>query len=104
MSQPSNNAWTNCDLPKSWVVNNSTGTANCVTCITSPRTVQPGKFCCKVEGCKIILETYRRQHDVEPIMTKEELYPTGEVTDTMFQAFRMVLGKGKQSGFGIFAF
>jgi len=102
---PLNSVWTNCDLPKRWEIDNSTRTVNCVVCITNPRSAQPGKFCCKVEGRKIVLETYQQKHDAGPIMAKEELYPSVDYAETMFRALTTVLEKVKEtSRFSIFSF
>jgi len=103
--EPMNSAWTNCDLPKRWEIDNSARTLKCVVCITNPRTPKPGKFCCKVEGRKVVLETYRQKNDTGPIMAREELYPSVEYAETMFRALTAVLGNVKESSrFGILSF
>ena len=100
-----NSAWTNCDLPKRWEIDDSARIVNSVVCITNPRSAQPGKFCCKVEGRKVILETYQLKNDAAPIMAREELYPSVEYAETMFQALTTVLEKVKEDNrFGLFSF
>ncbi|KIM56569.1 hypothetical protein SCLCIDRAFT_1220254 [Scleroderma citrinum Foug A] len=103
---PSNNFWVNADLPKRCTMNNISGTVNCIVCTTNPGTAQAGKFCCKLEGDKIIFETYRRQHDGMPIAVREELYPSEEDAETMFQVLKGVLRKvkGKSNILGILSF
>lgn len=87
-------------------MNNISGTVNCIVCTTNPGTAQAGKFCCKLEGDKIIFETYRRQHDGMPIAVREELYPSEEDAETMFQVLKGVLRKvkGKSNILGILSF
>ena len=105
IGQPLNSTWINCDLPKRWEIDDSARIVNSVVCITNPRSAQPGKFCCKVEGRKIVLETYRQKNDAGPIMAREELYPSVECAETMFRALTTILEKVKEnSRFGIFSF
>jgi len=87
-------------------MDNIAGTVNCIVCTTNPGTAQAGRFRCKREGDKVIFETYRRQHDGMPITAREELYPSEEGAETMFQVLQGVLRKvkGKSNRLRILSF
>ena len=90
--QPVEHSWRDVSLPKRCLIDNYAGTQNCIACITNPGR-QPGRLYCKLEGCRIIFETFRYQSDAGPISVREETYPSEEYAEVTFYVLNMALGK-----------
>ncbi|KAG6377325.1 hypothetical protein JVT61DRAFT_15115 [Boletus reticuloceps] len=55
---PTDNSWSDISLPKRCIMASHTGSENYIICITNPGK-HPGRFCCKLEGRKVVFDTYQ---------------------------------------------
>ncbi|KAF8437922.1 kinase-like domain-containing protein [Boletus edulis BED1] len=94
-AMPDDHSWGDVNLPKRRTIDNNVGTENCIVCITNPGK-QRGRFFCKLEGSRIVLETYRLQGDEWPINVREETYPSEEYAEAAFCFLKKALGKAPE--------
>ncbi|KAF8137649.1 hypothetical protein EV363DRAFT_1156731, partial [Boletus edulis] len=87
---PTDNSWSDISLPKRCIMASHTGSKDYIICITNPGK-RPGRFCCKLEGRKVIFDTY--QSDKGLIRVMEETYPSEEYAGIMFHVVKTVLEK-----------
>lgn len=92
-------SWTKVDLPKRYIVDNSTGDMNSITCIVNPGSARSSIYCCSVRGRTVILTTYRCSVDQTPTLMREETYPSEADAWAMFNAMKAILEKGSNKKF-----
>ncbi|KAG6377320.1 kinase-like domain-containing protein [Boletus reticuloceps] len=84
---PTEQSWSNISLPKRCIIANQAGPENSIVCITNPGK-QSGRTCCKVEGRKVLFETYGDQRLLRVL---EETYPSEEYAEMAFRVVRATL-------------